>query len=68
MAVSKEAVFVNGVWGPYWSAMVPKMWLNEAGQSASGCLIDHIISTHPVSSRIQLEPGKYYFKYFFTCK
>ncbi|XP_063378355.1 FGGY carbohydrate kinase domain-containing protein [Cydia fagiglandana] len=47
MAVNKNAVMVHGVWGPYFSAMVPNMWLNEAGQSASGMLLDHIISSHP---------------------
>ncbi|CAH1404070.1 unnamed protein product [Nezara viridula] len=66
MAVSKEAVFVNGVWGPYWSAMVPGLWLNEAGQSASGCLLDHIISTHPASSQIKLEKGKHIVDYLNT--
>ncbi|XP_024219444.2 FGGY carbohydrate kinase domain-containing protein [Halyomorpha halys] len=66
MAVSKEAVFVNGVWGPYWSAMVPGLWLNEAGQSASGCLLDHIISTHPASSKIKLEEGQHIVGYLNT--
>lgn len=47
MAVNKNAVLVEGVWGPYFSAMVPNMWLNEAGQSASGMLLDYIISSHP---------------------
>ncbi|MFT8951253.1 MAG: FGGY-family carbohydrate kinase [Gluconobacter sp.] len=46
MAASKEARFVPGVWGPYWNAMVPDMWLNEAGQSATGALIDFVISHH----------------------
>ena len=46
MAVSREAKFVNGVWGPYWSAMVPGMWLTEGGQSATGALIDHTVDTH----------------------
>lgn len=47
MAVHEKAVMVEGIWGPYFSAMVPKMWLNEAGQSASGMLLDHIIASHP---------------------
>ena len=46
MAVSKEPTFVPGVWGPYFSAMVPGLWLTEGGQSATGALIDHVIATH----------------------
>lgn len=46
MAVSREPRYVPGVWGPYWSAMVPGMWLTEGGQSATGALIDHTIRTH----------------------
>jgi len=47
MALSSDARFVPGVWGPYYSAMVPGLWLNEGGQSALGKLLDHIIDTHP---------------------
>jgi len=46
MAVSKEARWVNGVWGPYFSAMIPGMWLTEGGQSATGALIDHVLQSH----------------------
>jgi FGGY-family pentulose kinase len=46
MAVSKEARFVKGVWGPYYSAMIPGMWLTEGGQSATGALIDHVLQSH----------------------
>jgi FGGY-family pentulose kinase len=46
MAVSEDPVFVPGVWGPYFAAMVPGLWLNEGGQSATGSLIDHVIRTH----------------------
>jgi len=55
MAVSKDALFVPGVWGPYWNAMVPKMWLNEAGQSATGALIDFVISSHTFGSVLKQE-------------
>lgn len=47
MAVNENAILVQGIWGPYFSAMVPNMWLNEAGQSASGMLLDYIVSSHP---------------------
>jgi FGGY-family pentulose kinase len=46
MAVSREAKFVPGVWGPYFSSMVPGMWLSEGGQSATGALIDHVVHSH----------------------
>jgi FGGY-family pentulose kinase len=46
MAVSAEPCFVPGIWGPYFSAMLPDLWLNEGGQSATGALIDHVITTH----------------------
>lgn len=46
MAISQEPIFVPGVWGPYFSAMVPGLWLNEGGQSVTGKLLDHIIETH----------------------
>jgi len=50
MTSTIEPAFVPGVWGPYFSAMVPGLWLNEAGQSAAGAAIDHLISFHPVSA------------------
>ncbi len=46
MAVSPSPNFVPGVWGPYFSAMVPGFWLNEGGQSATGALVDHVVQTH----------------------
>ncbi|RJX73628.1 ribulokinase [Vibrio sinensis] len=48
MAASKTARFIDGVWGAYYSAMLPGYWLNEGGQSATGALIDHIITSHPL--------------------
>jgi ribulose kinase len=32
MNCSHKPIFVAGVWGPYYSAMIPGFWLNEAGQ------------------------------------
>src|SRR5437763_1434811 len=47
MATTREPCFVPGVWGPYYSGMVPGFWLNEGGQSAAGAAIDHLIKSHP---------------------
>jgi FGGY-family pentulose kinase len=46
MAASREPRFVPGVWGPYAGAMLPGLWLNEGGQSATGALLDHILDWH----------------------
>ncbi|HUD61119.1 MAG TPA: FGGY-family carbohydrate kinase [Acetobacteraceae bacterium] len=46
MAVSPEQRRITGVWGPYFGAMLPGLWLNEAGQSATGALLDHILDWH----------------------
>jgi D-ribulokinase len=46
MAVSKQPRFVPGVWGPYYSAMLPGLWLTEGGQSATGALIDATVLGH----------------------
>jgi FGGY-family pentulose kinase len=46
MAVSPDPRIVPGVWGPYYSAMLPGFWLNEGGQSATGALLDHILDLH----------------------
>lgn len=50
MVVSKKPKFIRGVWGPYFSAMIPGLWLTEGGQSATGALVDHVIRTHPAAS------------------
>jgi FGGY-family pentulose kinase len=43
MALSTQPVFIDGVWGPYFGAMVPGLWLSEGGQNATGSLLDHIL-------------------------
>lgn len=46
MALSHEPRFVQGVWGPYYGAVLPTMWMNEGGQSAAGALIDYTLEHH----------------------
>ncbi|TLP48122.1 FGGY-family carbohydrate kinase [Cohaesibacter sp. CAU 1516] len=49
MTSTDEPVFVPGVWGPYFSAMVPGLWLNEGGQSAAGAAIAQLLTYHPAA-------------------
>ena len=55
MTTTKTPVFLPGVWGPYYSAMVPNLWLNEGGQSAAGAAIDHLLSLHPASAGLDTD-------------
>lgn len=50
MTTTVEPAFVPGVWGPYFSAMVPGMWLNEGGQSAAGAAINQLVRLHPATT------------------
>jgi FGGY-family pentulose kinase len=64
MAVSAAPQFVPGVWGPYFSAMVPGLWLNEGGQSATGALVDHLVQTHaayPAMAEQARQEGRHVF-------
>ncbi|OBT86971.1 hypothetical protein VE02_04601 [Pseudogymnoascus sp. 03VT05] len=47
LVMSKDPIFVNGVWGPYLDVLVPGMWMAEGGQSATGELLRFIIENHP---------------------
>jgi D-ribulokinase len=49
MTTTRSPVFVPGVWGPYFSAMVPDAWLNEGGQSVAGAAIEQLLSMHPAT-------------------
>jgi len=53
MAVSREPRFIDGIWGPYYSAMIPGYWLTEGGQSATGALIDMMINNHEASPELR---------------
>ncbi|NOZ31881.1 MAG: HAD-IA family hydrolase [Alphaproteobacteria bacterium] len=46
MALSSDKRQAPGLWGPYYGAVLPGVWLNEGGQSAAGALLDHVIELH----------------------
>ena len=50
MTTTAEPAFIPGVWGPYYEAMIPGMWLNEGGQSAAGAAMDQLLSFHPAAA------------------
>jgi D-ribulokinase len=47
MATTADPRFVPGIWGPYFSGMIPGLWLNEGGQSAAGGGLDYLVRSHP---------------------
>ncbi|WP_042259735.1 FGGY-family carbohydrate kinase [Paraburkholderia heleia] len=50
MTTTRDPVFVPGVWGPYYAAMVPGAWLNEGGQSVAGAAIERLLTMHPLAA------------------
>lgn len=55
MASTQGATPVPGVWGPYYDAMLPGLWLNEGGQSAAGAALDHLVHLHRDAAAIAQE-------------
>ena len=53
MTTTRQSVFVPGVWGPYFSAMVPDAWLNEGGQSVAGAAVERLLEMHPAALQAQ---------------
>jgi len=58
MAVSRKPLFIRGIWGPYFSAMIPGLWLTEGGQSATGSLVDFTIFSRAGSNHLAEEAKK----------
>ncbi len=45
--LSPDPISGPGCWGGFRDAALPDLWLTEAGQSASGAFLDHIVRDHP---------------------
>jgi len=52
MLCSEKEIFTPGVWGPYWSAMLPNYWLTEGGQSAAGALVEWTLQESGASANL----------------
>ena len=46
MSLSREPRRMPGGWGPYFGAVLPGTWMTEAGQTATGALLDHLLRWH----------------------
>ncbi|XP_050076211.1 FGGY carbohydrate kinase domain-containing protein [Anopheles maculipalpis] len=57
MSLTKDPVLAPGIWGPYKHAIIPDLYLNEAGQSATGVLMDYMLETHPSYEQLQKDHG-----------
>lgn len=53
MSLMPQPIMIDGVWGPYRNAIITDYYLTEAGQSATGLLLDYIIKNHPSTPIIQ---------------
>jgi D-ribulokinase len=58
MALDDSSAPVSGIWGPFLDALVPGVYLREAGQSASGALLERLVRSHALTAA--LEPAQAY--------
>lgn len=47
ICLDEKPIFVPGVWGPYRDVISKGFWCAEGGQSCTGALLAHVLSTHP---------------------
>jgi len=53
ISLKKELNFCSGIWGPYIHAVLPDLYCFEAGQSAAGEFLRHVVECHVASNEIQ---------------
>lgn len=52
ICLDEKAIFVPGVWGPYRDVIGTKLWCAEGGQSCTGALLAHVLSSHPAYAEL----------------
>ncbi|MCW3476779.1 FGGY-family carbohydrate kinase [Limobrevibacterium gyesilva] len=52
MAVTAQRRMIPGIWGPFYGAVLPDMWLHEGGQSCTGAALDALLAHHPGGPRL----------------
>lgn len=50
IAFAREPRFGRSLWGPYYESVFPEHWLVEAGQSATGGLLNHLLQIHSATA------------------
>lgn len=58
LQISPEAIFVNGVWGPFADAIVRGMHVTEGGQSVTGKLLENTIQRHASYEALKRDVGE----------
>ena len=46
VTLSQQPRFTRSLWGPFYGALLPDLWLIEGSQSAAGALLDHLVRMH----------------------
>ena len=50
--MSDEPRFIDALWGPHLSGLIPGQWLMDGGQSAFGAAIDRLVRMHPAFAEV----------------
>lgn len=52
ICIEEKEILVPGVWGPYRDVLGKNYWAAEGGQSMTGALLAHVLSTHPAFAEL----------------